>query len=490
MFPPDDPLYALHADAALASGWPRLRVLASSEAELQRAETHLVAVVGPLPQADHIEPFDAHDPAEPWELRVDLPGLAPARWPTVSAAMGPWEHELTPGAPPEVTTADDTGLRLVEWVDGGGLAARMPVAVDHGAVRLDIRRRPDAVGADDLARIEAQLAEALHRHSPRLRLISDRGHDTVTPVVHRTSGRPGLELCFDPEGFAGTDGDTVLTLRRAAVAALADVVRARADATTLRLAPDPHFELPLGSLSLLAWVVAPHGDPLPGDAPLLDARVPAPRALQALLQAGGQMAHDVEVQVLADADAALELIAASGAPWRGHVPRWVPTADGWRFATTWRAPLSPHRAAQLEGGTLDREGLLAWLAALHGDAVLVEGVGGWCVPLDDAGFAVVDLARAVAAPVLVVAGDRLGVLNHTVLTLRALRADGLTPAAVALNRGVGDPGDPSRATNLHDLRELLDIPVVPVPTLPDLSIPTLADAGEALCDALGGPPAW
>mgnify|MGYP000123487352 FL=1 len=323
-------------------------MLASSEAELQRAETHLVAVVGPLPQADHIEPFDAHDPAEPWELRVDLPGLAPARWPTVSAAMGPWEHELTPGAPPEVTTADDTGLRLVEWVDGGGLAARMPVAVDHGAVRLDIRRRPDAVGADDLARIEAQLAEALHRHSPRLRLISDRGHDTVTPVVHRTSGRPGLELCFDPEGFAGTDGDTVLTLRRAAVAALADVVRARADATTLRLAPDPHFELPLGSLSLLAWVVAPHGDPLPGDAPLLDARVPAPRALQALLQAGGQMAHDVEVQVLADADAALELIAASGAPWRGHVPRWVPTADGWRFATTWRAPLGPDLLSLLE----------------------------------------------------------------------------------------------------------------------------------------------
>lgn len=128
--------------------------------------------------------------------------------------------------------------------------------------------------------------------------------------------------------------------------------------------------------------------------------------------------------------------------------------------TTYRAPLSPHRAARQEGRPLDERGLLAWVEALSADHVLVEGVGGWCVPLSDRLW-VRDLARAAADDVVVVAADRIGVLNHTLLTVEAVRRDGFRVLGVVLNRGIPTAeGDPSPSTNADDLRMLLDVPVV------------------------------
>ena len=354
MFAPDDPLYALHAEAALASGWPRLRVLCGSADALATVRQRLEQHLGPLSQADEIEPFDADDPADPWELRVDLPGLSAADWPALAALVAEHEHELTPGCPAEVVAADDLGVRLTEWLDGGGIAARLPVAVERGAQRLDLRRRPDVVD-DDVRALERELSEALQRHDPHLRLVGDRGADTVTPVVHRTSGRPGLELALDPAAFAAVDGDEVLRRRRAALAALAEVVRARAEHPRLRLAPDPSFELPFGGLSLLAWVVAPHGEPLPGERPLGRGITPHPRALGQLLRDAEGRVHDLEVQVVADTEVALAAVAdfPSTTGWRGHTPRWVSVlgddgATTWRFVPTWRVPLSVDIASLLD----------------------------------------------------------------------------------------------------------------------------------------------
>lgn len=126
----------------------------------------------------------------------------------------------------------------------------------------------------------------------------------------------------------------------------------------------------------------------------------------------------------------------------------------------YEAPLSPHRAAELEGRALDVPGVEAWVRGLRADTVLVEGAGGWRVPLR-MGYDVADLARAWGAPVLVVALDRLGVLNHTRLTVDAIRSDGLTVAGVALVR----PAAGARTANLDDLRRLLPVPVVDVPRL-------------------------
>lgn len=149
--------------------------------------------------------------------------------------------------------------------------------------------------------------------------------------------------------------------------------------------------------------------------------------------------------------------------------------------TVYREPLSPHRAARIEGRPLDVPALTAWLAGLHADTVLVEGVGGWRVPLAD-GWAVPDLARASGGPVLVVAADRLGCLNHTLLTCEAVRTYGARLAGVVLNRGVAP--DLSSRWNLEDLRELLDVPVAVLERVDPTDLHALASAGRGLWEDL------
>jgi dethiobiotin synthetase len=94
--------------------------------------------------------------------------------------------------------------------------------------------------------------------------------------------------------------------------------------------------------------------------------------------------------------------------------------------------------------------------------VLVEGAGGWLVPLDRE-RTMADLVAALGLPVVVVAANRLGVLNHTLLTVRAIVAAGLECRAVFLNDldEAARPGDLSRESNARVLRDLLPgIPVI------------------------------
>ena len=91
----------------------------------------------------------------------------------------------------------------------------------------------------------------------------------------------------------------------------------------------------------------------------------------------------------------------------------------------------------------------------------VEGVGGWRVPLAP-NYEVRDWARDLALPVVVVALNRLGVLNHTLLTVDSIRAAGLTCAAVVVNAGP-DPSpdlDLARRDNVLLLESLLRLPVL------------------------------
>lgn len=150
---------------------------------------------------------------------------------------------------------------------------------------------------------------------------------------------------------------------------------------------------------------------------------------------------------------------------------------------TFEAPLSPHRAAELEGRTLPDD-VLDRIRALSADVVLVEGVGGWCVPLRvDPPLWVPDLAQATGPTVLVVAADRLGVLNHTILTVRAVQDAGYTVAGVVLNRGAA-PADASSASNLDDLRRLCAVPVEPLGSVDVASGDALLDAGRRLSHAV------
>ena len=142
-------------------------------------------------------------------------------------------------------------------------------------------------------------------------------------------------------------------------------------------------------------------------------------------------------------------------------------------------PCSPARAAREVGRTISLQSVSGWIAANvepHG-ATLVEGVGGWEVPIGP-DWGVADLARRLGWPVLVVAADRLGCLSHTRLTVRAIQARGLTVAGVVLTRS--DAG-----WNLDDLTELLpEVRVTAIPRLPDFDRATLRAAGEAVLRTL------
>ena len=133
-------------------------------------------------------------------------------------------------------------------------------------------------------------------------------------------------------------------------------------------------------------------------------------------------------------------------------------------------PLSPHLAARRAGVVVRVADLLAPARALASmaDALVVEGAGGWRVPLNDGGETLADLARELAAPVVLVVGLRLGCLNHAMLTAEAIRADGLALAGWIANRI--DPHMACADDNLATLRELLGAPLlgdVPWSAAPD-----------------------
>jgi dethiobiotin synthetase len=91
-------------------------------------------------------------------------------------------------------------------------------------------------------------------------------------------------------------------------------------------------------------------------------------------------------------------------------------------------------------------------------AVVVEGVGGWNVPITR-DYYIRDLARDFALPVYVVAANRLGALNHTILTVEAVKQSGLRCLGVIWNdvAGVTSP-DPATATNRAVLEALMELP--------------------------------
>ena len=91
-----------------------------------------------------------------------------------------------------------------------------------------------------------------------------------------------------------------------------------------------------------------------------------------------------------------------------------------------RAPAAPHIVAAHEGMTLELDPIVACHreAMRRADVVVVEGVGGFRVPLDDERDTA-DLAVALALPVVLVVGMRLGCINHALLTADAIAARGL-----------------------------------------------------------------
>ncbi|OPF65574.1 dethiobiotin synthase [Hydrogenophaga sp. H7] len=122
-------------------------------------------------------------------------------------------------------------------------------------------------------------------------------------------------------------------------------------------------------------------------------------------------------------------------------------------------PLSPHLAAERAGTRIDIPHLVACQRELaqHADAMVVEGAGGFLVPLSPEHTGA-DLAHALGLPVLLVVGLRLGCLNHALLSAEAIRARGLPLAGWVANRI--DPGMAAADDNIAFLRQRLGAPLL------------------------------
>ncbi len=133
-------------------------------------------------------------------------------------------------------------------------------------------------------------------------------------------------------------------------------------------------------------------------------------------------------------------------------------------------PVSPHLAARLAGEAIDPERLRRAAAAARAgaDVLVVEGVGGFLVPLRP-GYLVRDFAVDLELPVVIAATPALGTINHTLLTIESVRAAGLEPAMVVLTPWPAEPGELERS-NLETIAELGSVPVETLPWL-DLSEP-------------------
>ncbi len=140
-------------------------------------------------------------------------------------------------------------------------------------------------------------------------------------------------------------------------------------------------------------------------------------------------------------------------------------------------PIAPHLAARRAGVTIRLSELQATvadtLAQQPRDLVLVEGAGGWRVPLN-AHEDLSGLAIGLDLPVILVVGLRLGCINHARLTLAAIQADGLSVAGWIASQV--DPDVAEREANLDTLRACLDAPCLGViPWLDDTLEGTLAE---------------
>jgi dethiobiotin synthetase len=175
---------------------------------------------------------------------------------------------------------------------------------------------------------------------------------------------------------------------------------------------------------------------------------------------------------------------AAGAELRGGV--WhnddadrLNAASSLRLAQTLTTPYllrqatAPHIAAAFEGVTIALPHILQCYAqiAVAADAVVVEGVGGFRVPLGD-GFDTADLAQQLALPVVLVVGLRLGCISHALLTAEAIVARGLVLAGWVAN--LVDAALPNAAQNIDALAARLPAPLLGC--VPRLPLPSAAAA--------------
>ena len=124
-------------------------------------------------------------------------------------------------------------------------------------------------------------------------------------------------------------------------------------------------------------------------------------------------------------------------------------------------PLAPAIAAERLKEPLDWSAIDRSIATISrdGDVMVVEGVGGLMVPMDER-HTFLDVARWLALPAVVVARPALGTINHALLTVNALRDAGVTVAGVVINRYPAQTADVASETNPRAIEKWGTVPVL------------------------------
>jgi dethiobiotin synthetase len=167
-----------------------------------------------------------------------------------------------------------------------------------------------------------------------------------------------------------------------------------------------------------------------------------PAATGCVRRREGLVSEDAEFLAhCADADAPLDVICPQ------------------RFAE----PLAPAIAAERAGKPLDWQAIDRALGEIvaQSDVLIVEGVGGIMVPMD-AAHTIRDVARCLRLPAVVVARPGLGTINHTLLTVNALREAKVPVAGVVINRYPTDIASIAEETNLRAVEKWGKVPLLTV----------------------------
>ncbi|CAG0983010.1 dethiobiotin synthetase [Anaerolineae bacterium] len=124
-------------------------------------------------------------------------------------------------------------------------------------------------------------------------------------------------------------------------------------------------------------------------------------------------------------------------------------------------PLAADLASRLFGTPIDLErirDIFVGLSEAH-DMMLVEGAGGLLAPAAE-GRSMADLALLLGAPLIIVSANRLGTINHTLLTVNCARQMGLAVKGIVLNNPAPQEDDPSTEHNKSSIEQLSGLPVL------------------------------
>jgi dethiobiotin synthetase len=144
--------------------------------------------------------------------------------------------------------------------------------------------------------------------------------------------------------------------------------------------------------------------------------------------------------------------------------------------------IAPHLAAAEAGVTIDLDYIVQQYRTLQrqADYVVVEGAGGWYVPLGNQS-SVATLAGLMAQPVIMVVSLRLGCLNHAQLTAQAIKSSGMNLAGWVAN--ILDPAMQSRQDNLKTLQQRIAAPqLATIPYMGQVSVEDQIESISRLLD--------